>query len=47
MSAKIGLNAKMSQLMRLWYLLHRRTAKAEDLRSLARAFAVRTHNVWK
>ena len=44
-----------SQLMRLWYLSHRRPAKAlarlrgcaGDLRSLARAFAVRTHDVWK
>ena len=30
---------KMSQLMRLWYLSHRRPAK--------RAFAVRSHEVWK
>ena len=29
----------LSQLMRLWYLSHPR--------SLARAFAVRTHEVWK
>ena len=35
----------LSQLMRLWYLSHRWTAKA--LRSLARAFAVRTYEVWK
>ena len=31
-----------SQLMRLWYLSHRRTAKG-----LAEAIAVRTHKVWK
>ena len=36
---------KMSQLMRLWYLKHRRTAKA--LVRLLRAFAVCTHKVWK
>ena len=30
--------------MRLWYLSHRRPAKAQaSLRSLFRAFAVRTH----
>ena len=34
----------MSQLMRLWYLSHRRTAKAAWI---ARAFAVRTHKAWK
>ena len=40
--------AKMSQIMILWYLSHRRTAKAQArLRGLARAFAVRTHKVWK
>ena len=38
----------LSQLMRLWYLSHRRPAKAQvNLRSLARVFAVRTHEVWK
>ena len=35
---------QLSQLMRLWYLSHRRPAKAQaSLRSLARAFAVRIH----
>ena len=34
--------------MRLWYLSHRRPAKAQtSLCSLARAFAVRTHEEWK
>ena len=47
----------MSQLMRLWYLSHRRPAKAQatsegsgepaHLRSLTRSFAVRTHKIWK
>ena len=41
----------MSQLMRLWYFSQRRQAKAQALpahpRSLARAIAVRTHEVWK
>ena len=32
----------MSQLMRLWYLSHRRTAKAQ-----ATAFAVRPHIVYE
>ena len=40
-----------SQLMRLWYLSHRRPAKATGepahSHSLNRAFAVRTHEVWK
>ena len=36
----------MSQLIRLWYLPHRRLAKAQASRSLAKAFAVRTHEVW-
>ena len=35
----------LSQLMRLWYLSHRRPAKAQA--SLARAVAVRTHEFWK
>ena len=38
----------MSQRMRLWYLSHRRPAKADEPthpRSLARAFTVRTHEV--
>ena len=36
--------------MRLWYLSHRRPAKAkasQRIRSLAKAFAVRTHEEWK
>ena len=34
--------------MRLWYLSHIQPSKAQaSLRSLARAFAVRTHEVWK
>ena len=36
--------------MRLWYLSHRRPAKAQaSLRphNLARAFSVRTHGAWK
>ena len=38
---------RTNQLMRLWYMLlpHRRPAKAQA-RSLARAFAVRTHELW-
>ena len=39
-----------SQLMRLWYLSHRRPSKAQAslrIRALARAFAVRIHKVWK
>ena len=37
----------LSQLMRLWYL-SRQPAKAQvSLHSLARAFAVSTHEVWK
>ena len=51
------LQLRMSQLMRLWYLSHRQPAKAQATsegsgepahpRSLDRAFAVRTHKVWK
>ena len=40
----------MSQLMRLWYLSHRRPSKAGEpahSRCLARAFAVCTHEEWK
>ena len=38
----------LDQLMRLWYLSHRRPSKAQaSLRSLARAFAVRSHELWK
>ena len=49
-------HSEMSQRMRLWYLSHRRLAKAKaslrkgepsQPRSLARTFAVRTHEVWK
>ena len=32
--------------MRLWYLSHRCPAKAQA-RSLARALAIRTHEIWK
>ena len=48
---------QMSQLMRLWYLSHRRKAKAQAKSEgsgepahphrLARAVAVRTHKEWK
>ena len=38
----------LSQFMRLWYLSHRRPAKAQaSLRSLTRIFAVHTHDIWK
>ena len=44
----ICITLHMSQLMRLWYLSHRRPAKAQaHPRSLTRAFTVRTHKVWK
>ena len=53
----LSIENQLSQLMRLWYLSHRRPAKAQATsegsgeparpRSLIRAFAIRTHNVWK
>ena len=43
-----NLNSHKTCMIRLWYLPHMRPAKAQAcLRSLARAFAVRTHKVWK
>ena len=47
-----GQGSEMRQFMRLWYLSHRRPARAQASlrrypRSLARAFAVHTHEMWK
>ena len=42
----LALQEEMSQLMRLWNLSHSSGEPAHP-RSLTRAFAVHTHEVWK